>query len=63
MRNLLRGVTEEKVTETLNEVIEEEIKSKNKYKKISQNMIEGKAFESINNFIPLFNSVVSDCVS
>ena len=34
-------------------------KYKYKYTKISQNMIEGKAFESINNFIPLFKSVVS----
>ena len=49
-----KGITTKKVNETLNEVIEEEVKSKNKYTKISQNMIEGKAFESINNFIPLF---------
>jgi len=54
-----KGVTRKKVNETLNEVIEEEVKSKNKYTKISQNMIEGKAYESINKFIPLFNSVVS----
>jgi hypothetical protein len=36
------GLTNKKVTETLNEVIQEEEKSKNKYTKISQNMIDGK---------------------
>ena len=52
------GVTNKKVDEIVSEVLLDEVKSKNKYKKISKNMLDGQAFESINNFNPLFDSVV-----
>jgi hypothetical protein len=58
MRNLHKGLTNKKIDKIVTEVLQDEVKSKNLYNKISKNMIEGKAFEKINNLIPLFDSVV-----
>jgi hypothetical protein len=53
-----QGVTNKKVDEILTDVLQTEIKSKNKYTKISQKMLDGAAFADINKMVPLFDSVV-----
>jgi hypothetical protein len=55
---IVAGINNKKVDEIVTGVLQDEVKSKNKYKKISKNMVDGPAFLSINKFNLLFYSVV-----